>query len=414
MSIKINSLINLVGYAIPTLLSIPAMGYLARELGITNFGFFLMFFTIVGYASIFDLGLSRAVVREISLNKNDKKATSQIITTSFLLTLSIGVVVAVIFYYCDHKIASLISGPEQTESVAYAISILSYCLPFYLLNMVCWGILEGYEKFKLLNVQKTITGVLTALLPVIFIHGNVGLLNATLGLVIARIVGALLSVFFVFRNNRLTMDFSLSKTKALLSFGGWASISSIINPLLTNIDRFILSNAVGPAKASLYIAPADAISKLLILPTTIARTVFPALCKNNTKDERRKIIKEATLLISVTSIVIAIMFSLKAGDIITLWLGKQYSTESPYIFQILLVGFVFNSLAQVPFAQIQSKGYANITGLIHLVECIPYLLVLYFSIMYFSVAGVAYAWSARVTVDYFILMLISLRLEKKK
>ncbi|HDS5192649.1 TPA: flippase, partial [Escherichia coli] len=85
-----------------------------------------------------------------------------------------------------------------------------------------------------------------------------------------------------------------------------------------------------------------------------------------------------------------------------------------YIFQILLVGFVFNSLAQVPFAQIQSKGYAKITGLIHLVECIPYLLVLYFSIMYFSVAGVAYAWSARVTADYFILMLISLRLEKKK
>ncbi|EFH7306889.1 O36 family O-antigen flippase, partial [Escherichia coli] len=132
MSIKINSLINLAGYAIPTLLSIPAMGYLARELGITNFGFFLMFFTIVGYASIFDLGLSRAVVREISLNKNDKKAISQIITTSFLLTLSIGVVVSVIFYYCNHKIASLISGPEQTESVAYAISVLSYCLPFYL------------------------------------------------------------------------------------------------------------------------------------------------------------------------------------------------------------------------------------------------------------------------------------------
>ncbi|EFB2826147.1 flippase [Escherichia sp. 93.0816] len=414
MSIKINSLINLAGYAIPTLLSIPAMGYLARALGITDFGFFLMFFTIVGYASIFDLGLSRAVVREISLNKNDIKVTSQVITTSVFLTIFIGIVVSVIFYYSDHKIASLISGPEQTENVAYAIGVLSYCLPFYLLNLVCWGILEGYEKFKLLNIQKTITGILTAILPIILIHENVSLLNATWGLVIARITGALLSVLFVFRNNKVTMDLSLNKTKALLSFGGWASISSIINPLLTNIDRFILSNAVGPAKASLYIAPADAISKLLILPTTIARTIFPALCKNNTKGERKKIIKEATLLIGVSSIIIAIIFSFKAGDIITLWLGKQYSIESPYIFQILLIGFVFNSFAQVPFAQIQSKGYAKITGVIHLIECIPYLLVLYFSIMYFSVAGVAYAWSARVTVDYFVLMLVSLRLEKKK
>lgn len=70
---------------------------------------FFNVFTIVGYASIFDLGLSRAVVREISLNKNDIKATSQVITTSVFLTIFIGIVVSVIFYYSDHKIASLIS-----------------------------------------------------------------------------------------------------------------------------------------------------------------------------------------------------------------------------------------------------------------------------------------------------------------
>ena len=67
-----------------------------------------------------------------------------------------------------------------------------------------------------------------------------------------------------------------------------------------------------------------------------------------------------------------------AGDILNLWLGQSYAVHSKNIFIILLVGFLFNALAQVPFTAIQSVGKAKITALLHCIEIIPYFVMLYF------------------------------------
>ncbi|HDV3897951.1 TPA: oligosaccharide flippase family protein, partial [Escherichia coli] len=67
MSLIRNSFYNIAGFAVPTLVAVPALGILARLLGPENFGLFTLAFALIGYASIFDAGISRAVIREISL-----------------------------------------------------------------------------------------------------------------------------------------------------------------------------------------------------------------------------------------------------------------------------------------------------------------------------------------------------------
>lgn len=69
MSLFKNTLWNISGYIVPSLIAIPSLGILARTLGTTQFGIFTLSLAIVGYASIFDAGLTRAIVREISVNR---------------------------------------------------------------------------------------------------------------------------------------------------------------------------------------------------------------------------------------------------------------------------------------------------------------------------------------------------------
>lgn len=69
MSLLKNSIWNFGGYIIPTIVALPALGYIARELGAERFGLFALCTAIVGYASIFDAGLTRAVIREIAFNR---------------------------------------------------------------------------------------------------------------------------------------------------------------------------------------------------------------------------------------------------------------------------------------------------------------------------------------------------------
>ena len=98
MSLIKNSVWNLGGFIIPTLIAIPSLGLLARYLGTEKFGLFTLAFAIVGYASIFDAGLTRAVIREIAINRNSAEEQRKIMSTS---TVSIGVLgcVAALFIY---------------------------------------------------------------------------------------------------------------------------------------------------------------------------------------------------------------------------------------------------------------------------------------------------------------------------
>lgn len=71
MSIIKNSVWNLFGYAIPTLIAIPSLGFLARGLGPEGFGVYTIAIALVGYAGIFDVGLTRSVIREIAIHRDN-------------------------------------------------------------------------------------------------------------------------------------------------------------------------------------------------------------------------------------------------------------------------------------------------------------------------------------------------------
>ncbi len=72
MSLIKNGLWNIGGYIIPAIVTIPALGVMGRVLGAELFGVFTLALAVVGYASIFDAGLTRAVIREIAIESNNE------------------------------------------------------------------------------------------------------------------------------------------------------------------------------------------------------------------------------------------------------------------------------------------------------------------------------------------------------
>ncbi|HFP1014672.1 TPA: O4 family O-antigen flippase, partial [Escherichia coli] len=97
------------GFAVPTLVAVPALGILARLLGPENFGLFTLAFALIGYASIFDAGISRAVIREISLYRESEKEQIQIISTASVIVLFLGVVAALLLYFSSNKVVELLN-----------------------------------------------------------------------------------------------------------------------------------------------------------------------------------------------------------------------------------------------------------------------------------------------------------------
>lgn len=416
MSIIKNSIWNLVGYVIPSLVAIPALGYMAHKLGPELFGIYTIAIAVVGYAGIFDMGLTRAITREIAIYRNNSAERKKIIAsaTVFLLALStLGGCLVLIFS------ASIVHFLNITAAdfvdINNSFKLLALTIPIFLLNQLWIAILEGDEKFKAVNIQKSFSSTFIAGMPALFVIFDGTLLSAIAGLLISRII-SLLIAFLLVRNEIVQSGMRLDFVtfKRLIFFGGWITVSNIISPAMVYFDRFIISNMLGARHVAYYSGPSEAIARLGILPAAVGRAIFPKLSCAGHKDELKRNMTVSWLLMFAVCAPVVIIGIVFAENILHLWLGTSYAAHSKNILIILLVGFLFNALAQVPFTAIQSAGKAKITALLHCVEIIPYFVMLYFFVQHYGLIGVAFAWSIRVIVDWLILTIISQSLLKRQ
>lgn len=414
MSLIKNTFWNLSGYVIPSIVAIPSLGILARNLGPERFGLFTLAVAIVGYASIFDAGLTRAVIREISIFKDDLVEKNKIVANSSLILSILGVIGGSTIYFCGPTIVHLLNVRLIYHIEALkAVSLISLSLPFFLLNQVWLAILEGQEEFKKINLIKTFNSSFIAGMPALFSLFSATLSWAVMGLVFARFI-SLIITFLVCKDHVLKAGFNVNKSTAsrLMKYGGWITVSNIISPLMSYFDRFIVSHIMGASHVAFYTAPAEGVQRLTIFPSALSRAVFPKLSGRYAFREKNKQRKLAYCIMIAATLPIALFGMVFSKPILMIWLGENYGGLAAEIFKILMLGFFFNSIAQIPFASIQAAGFSKVTAMIHLCELVPYLVILYYFINLWGVTGAAIAWTLRILVDCLVLIIINGRLIK--
>lgn len=416
MSLIRNSLWNFSGYIIPAIVTIPALGILGRILGPERFGVFTLALAVVGYASIFDVGLTRAVIREVAIFKNNLNEKLKIISSASFIVGVLGTVACLFLISLSDQLTNLLKIDQNLHSdVVTSLKIVAISVPMFLITQIWLAILEGEERFAILNVYKTITGTLISIIPAGAVLINASLSAAIIGLVISRFI-SLLVAFYLTRNIVISAGISLSRptVKRLFLFGGWITVSNIISPVMAYFDRFIVSNQLGAGVVAFYTAPAEIISRLGIIPGAFARAVFPRLSSTLDVSDRKKSKQLISILLLLSCVPVTLVGYIFSEQIMVLWMGKAYSGLPGQVLSVLLVGFIFNSMAQVPFSNIQARGYAKFTALIHLIELIPYLVAIFFLINTAGLLGAAWAWTARMIIDTLLLYGVDHWLEKKK
>ncbi|TBW02231.1 flippase [Azotobacter chroococcum] len=408
MSLLKNTTWNILGFAIPVVVAIPAMGYMARVLGVEKFGIFTLCYAVVGYASLFDLGLSRAVVRAVAMNASSEERIAKIIGTASCFVLILSVLAACLLYFStDWLVMKLSVSADSAVETKSAFELLSLAVPALLLSMVWFSYLEGLGSFYKLNVLKALSGLSVVLFPLLTVICEPSLVSAIVGLVAGRVVSMLISYLWGLwegsKHHLWKMDSLI--LRELLSFGGWITVSNIISPVMVYFDRFFISSFVGAKSVAFYTAPAEAVARLLIIPIAVSKVVFPRLSARHKGAEAEARFGFWLLLGGCLFLAIAIGFF--SEDILLLWMGADYLGEAVTVLRILLVGFVFNAIAQIPFTKIQASGNARVTALLHMGEVVPYFCILYYLVLNFSLVGAAIAWVLRVALDCIMLEFLS-------
>lgn len=407
-----NTLWNVLGLVIPSLVAIPAMAIMARVMGVEKFGLFMLAFAVLGYAGIFDGGLTRAVIRAVAMHHHDSEHNRRVVGSASCTVLALSFVAAVLLYVFAPQLTDVLNVSKASrDDAVISFKVLAFAIPPYLLALIWFAYPEGQQRFAQLNVLKVITGTLVALLPALAVLIEPSLLYAIVGLALARLIT--LAVAYIPCHNDLgyrLLSFNFSTFKELLRFGSWITVSNIISPIMVYADRFILSNIVGASRVAFYTAPAEAVARMSIIPGAVARTIFPLFSRM--QGDATASARTAFRGLLVVCVAMALPVFVFAGPILTLWLGQPYGVESSPIIRVLLIGFVFNAIAQVPYSRLQAAGQSRLTALIHLGELLPYLAVLAVLLHGYGVMGAAIAWTLRVSADFLILQYFAKRLER--
>jgi O-antigen/teichoic acid export membrane protein len=414
-SLTLNVFWNLLGSGAPLLAAIFAIPVIIEGLGIERFGVLTIAWMVVGYFSLFDLGLGRAVTKLVAekLGSGDDDELPSIIWTAMLLMMVLGVLAAVFVAMISPWFSSsLLNIPLKLQpETLKAFYLLAASIPIVIITAGLRGILEAYQRFDYVNVVRIPLGMLTYLGPVAVLSFSNSLVPIVAILVIGRFLSLCAYIVLCLKVEPiLRSSFSMCWTMArrLITFGGWITVSNIISPVMSYLDRFLIGAVVTMTAVSYYATPYEIIIKLGIITGAIMGVMFPTFATILAQDSGRAANLFNRTLKSIFLIIFPLVFVIVvfAHEGLSLWLGSEFADNSTVVLQVLAIGVFINSHAHVPYALLQAAGRADITAKLHLIELPFYLLILWWLVNSYGIVGVAIAWSVRVALDCLFLFLM--------
>jgi O-antigen/teichoic acid export membrane protein len=410
-----NTAVNIAGQVIPLLVGVVTMSYVIRHLGPERFGLLSLAWLVVGYFALLDFGIGPATTKFVAelLGKGEIERLPALVWTALATQTIFGLAGGVLFAAASPTLADrLLKIPPQLRTEAYWVFlILAVSLPIGFATGTFQGVLAASQRFDLVNAVGIPTVVLYYVIPAGVLALGFGLRSIVFCLVVSRMLalgGYMFLSMRLYPVLRGAVVFHRSLIRPLLGFGGWVTVSGAINPILAYFDRFLMGSIMSISAIGFYTPPFLIATKIGILPGSLAAALFPAFSTSAGRGDSEWIrnalvrsLKYLLLLVGLGAVVL-IFF---ARPILTLWVGPKFAAEGTLALQILAVGAVINSLALVPYNLLQGIGRPDLTAKFHLLEVPLHVGFTWFMVTRFGLPGAALAWSARVSLDFLLLII---------
>ncbi|QWA29930.1 flippase [Pseudomonas sp. RC3H12] len=411
------AILNLGGLGLPMIVAVFTIPYLIHLLGAEKFGLLALMWAVVSYAGIFDLGLGRALTMQIAMF--DRQAClstlGAIIGTAYVLMAAVSIVLGVLIFLISGEIVSLVKGVTDPQETVTAFQVMSVSIPFIILASGFRGVLEARQAFGRVNAVRLPLGVYTFVGPVL-----VGMIfGARLDLIaVVLVLGRVLACAVYWHSARRhvapiehgQLAWDRRHVKSLCASGGWLSVASVVGPIMTYADRFVLGGLVSANAVAFYVTPNELVTKLWILPGALTAVLFPLFSGGFSSSDRKATrhlfdLSSAAIfgIIAPLSLALAVL----SYDLLALWVGAEFAREGQMLLVIFAFAILVNCMAHVPLTLLQGTGSARAVALLQVIEIPIFLGVLWGLTLNFGVLGAAYAWVVRAVFDTAFMMYLA-------
>jgi O-antigen/teichoic acid export membrane protein len=409
---------NQVGQVLPVLAALVLIPPLIRALGVDRFGILSLAWMLIGYFTLFDLGVSGALTRLVSerIAARREADVPALVWTALALTTLMGIVGAVLIAAAAPWLSStaLHVPPALRRETLHLTWVLACSLPVVTGTAALAGVLAAQQRFGVLNAIRVPMGILTYLVPLLALRFGTDLVPVGIALAVVRILGGLAHLAACLVSTpglaaRIAPRRSL--LAPILSFGSWMTVSALVSPIMIYLDRFLIGGMLSMAMVAYYTTPYDLALRFGILAVPVVNVMFPAFaaCYDTDRERAGHLFDWSVRAVATLLFPLVMACVLFPGELLTLWLGAEFAAHSAPVLRLLALGMFLNGMAQVALAFIQSSGRPDLGARLHALELPFYVLVVWLLIGRFGIVGAAVACLARVTADAVALFLMARR-----
>jgi O-antigen/teichoic acid export membrane protein len=403
---------------LPLLLSLATVPAYLHLIGEARYGVLAVVWVVLGYFGVFDLGLSRATANQIARMRNEPPAVRErVFWTALSLNATVGVLGGVILFFVGQVLLEnlLRVTPELRSEAVAALPWLAVAVPLTTVTLVLAGTLEGGERFLLVNSLGIFGLALFQLLPLAYAYWvNPRLpgliMSATLALFVSTVLSFVVTAVSLPVRSRPKID--AERVGVLLRYGGWVTLTGLVSPLVSVVDRVVIGSVLGAKAVTRYTVPYALVSRVKILSSSLARAIFPRFSMLDRSDAAR-VSRESLRALAAVMTVLTVVAAVTLDPFLRVWVGSEIASSSAPVGEILLIGFWLNSLAVVPFAFLQAQGRPDLPAKFHVLELAPYIGGLVFGLHFAGIQGAAWAWSGRAAADAVLLFWAARRLSQE-
>jgi O-antigen/teichoic acid export membrane protein len=266
-----NSTYLLTAQSLVKLISFFYTIFLARSLGVSNFGLYitaLAYFSLV--SSIADLGFNRFLIRE---GAKDEQKLSQYLALAIFTRLAI---TAVIFTAFSLWIYIFDKDAQRVSITLFAVMAV---LP-QAVALTLDAVLVAKQNLKYSSLGLLFMSLATALVGLLLVFSGYGAIGAAAALFVGQLLYVFINLTFVYDQKlKFFTKSNFNNFREILEGSLPYGILGAIGLLSFKIDSIFLSYIKGNYEVGLYGAAYKFLEAAAFVPTAFATALFPAIAK---------------------------------------------------------------------------------------------------------------------------------------
>ena len=319
--------------------------FILHHLGDEAFGLWVLIFSLTGYYGLFDLGIRSSIVRFVAkyTATNEQDELNHLINTAMFsyggVALASLVVTLIATYYVN-SIFRISGGSIATARWLLLMVGVSVSLGFPL--GVFGGILEGLQRFYLLNLTTVSSTLMRALLIVVALEHGRGLLTVALITVCFPLINQLVNAGAVFRLLPLRLGpqyVDRSTLRKIASYSGTTFLIIVAARLRFKTDALVIGTFVSATAITYFTIGSRLVDYASELVSSLAQIFVPMSSQSHARGDveglRKMLVLGNRACASIIFPVTAIL-TILGKSVIEVWVGPKYIATSYPVLLVLL------------------------------------------------------------------------------